>query len=206
MPAIPTPPPDASGGFLLISYTMGSDTHRMRLHVAPFNYATGTRWNYNPTVGGGTEVTPFDTFNAFAAQLKNWIKTTDAIHLQSLYQIDSGVPVERFGWTQPNDVAGVDTGAIPTDAKRAAFYSFNFKSVNGGRAKVVIIGGAVAGAAPTHAVDRFSTLGASSSLNLVNYLASAACGAVCHDGAKFSNTGDISYGINRKLRRKYGFS
>lgn len=205
MPAIPTPPPDASGGYLIMEYTQGTDTHRMRLHVAPFNFPAATQFNYNPVVGAGVEVNVTDTFDAFGAVFKAWIKTTDSLNLLSVFQIVGGVPVERFGFAQPPPIAGTDVAALPVNQGRAGYVSFNFKSVLGGRAKVVIIGGANAGAVAENPKLSFAGAGGITGA-IISYLVSTNSAARCHDGNKFAAVGDVSYGISEKLRRRYGFS
>jgi len=188
-----------------MEYTAGTDVHRLRLHVAPFNYPAATQFNYNPTVGGGTEVDVMDTFSNFGGVWAPLYKTTDSIALLSVFQIVAGVPVERFGWAQPSPVSGSSTGTVAADQRRAAFISYNFKSALGGRAKVVFLGPIQSAGDAIEARIPIDAL--SGDLDAIaTYLESADCGAVCHDGNKFADAGRVTFGFNKKLRRNYNFA
>jgi hypothetical protein len=205
MPTIPTPKPDASGGFLILQYTTPTDSHRLRIHIAPFNYDSGTRWDYNPVVGSGAEGDIFDTFDNLAAVLAPMVPTTAAITLLSVFQMVSGSPVERFGYTAPSAVAGTYGGAAPTDQNRAAQTNYNFATTAGGRAKVAIAGGLAVGAATLPTIITASTGGTAIERALVGYVSSANTGIRGHDGAQLNPSAHRTTALNKRLRRKYGF-
>lgn len=205
MPPIPAPPADASGGFIVMQYTTATDTHRQRLHVAPFNYPAVPQFVYNPVVGAGVETTPMATFTAYANVWKPAYGADVSLSMLALFQIVGGVPVERFGWTVPAAVAGTSGGAESTDQRRAGFISYNFKSMIGGRARVVLLNVTATAGYYESAKAQFSALGGSAAA-FIAYLTSANTGAVCHDGQKFANVGNLTYGLNEKLRRRYGFT
>ena len=72
MPAYPTPPPDNSGGYMVLTYTNGIDTHRAKIHVAPFSATPVGGSNdrhYSPALGG-VEVGILDTLADYLQFMK----------------------------------------------------------------------------------------------------------------------------------------
>lgn len=192
---IPTPPPPGAnnGGFVIISYSNGQRTHRLRFHVAPFVAATGT---YN--AAQGTETSVSQTVSALMGIIKAYYAASWTLHWAALYQYQGGVPVQLPLTANVADVAGTSAGAATTTIE--SFYSLNWRSTLLGRARVFFIepaGWTLTGASYRTAAD--SAFGA-----LITYLAGANTGVVAHDGGRLPSPAHFTSGLNKKLRRKAG--
>lgn len=208
MPAVPTPPVDASGGIMVVQYTNGTDTHRARIHVPSFNYGSGTNWVYNPVVGSGVEAQISDTFAALCAVLKPAYNTAWTFSLLAVAQIVGGIPVQRFGWPIPATVAGTYAGSSPlTNQQRAGQTSFNGKTLLGGRNRLTLIGCNYYASSLNNA-PYVPSSGVDSVGDAIRaYLSNANTAIVGHDGAKLSAYGPrITFCVNKRLRRRYGYA
>lgn len=187
---------------MVITYTNGTDTHRMRQHVRAFD-ATGTYL----APGAGTPTTVMADFTGLATKLAALYPATWTFSLTSLFQNNGdGTFTEIFGWTAPAPIVGTEAGGSYTDQDRALEAIFNFRDGHGGRARCVLIatgfvgpvsipltvGGAGAGTAPQQLVDYLT--------NPVK------TNIVSHGGHQSQSPARVTVSINRRLRRHYGFS
>lgn len=203
MVAIPSPPLDNSGGYMVLKYTNGTDVHRMRVHVRPFG-SDGTFTA--PSASGNATV--MAEFTAYANMLKAFFHTSWTFSLDAIYQRNAdNTFTELFGWASPATVAGTNTNALASDQIRALMAQFNFRDGFGGRARIVLIGqtaitnvGQAAGIVGGNpAGDMFA--------KLVDYLSTATkTNIVSHNGHVLQNNPHITYAVNRRLRRHYGFA
>ena len=194
---IPLPPPDASGGYMIIKYTNGTITHRMRVHVLPFDKTSATLAYITPPAGGDAGVTA--TFTALVAKFLNFYKTTWTFSLDAVFQIVSGSPVEVFGWTAPSNQTGASGLA---EGIAEAYQAFHFRSTAGGRAQVFLY--SVAAWAYAAAASVTANSAGSDSQKLVALMTGATTGIVAHDGHALTAPAHVTYGLNRKLRRRVG--
>jgi hypothetical protein len=199
---IPVPPQDNSGGYVVLKYSSGTTTHRWRFHVAPFNAdSTGTYI----TVPSGFETSVTDTFNQLAFRLKPDVPTAFTITLDAVYQVVSHVPFQVFTITSPAGVAGTSgTAAGPTES----FKSYNFRSSGGLRFRFFRFsfpGWAYAAATTITGAD------STSEPQLVYYLTqnlptgtARKTQIVAHDGTALNGPAHVTFGTNKKLRRRAG--
>lgn len=204
MPGIPTPPPDLSGGYMITTYTNGTDTHRQRFHLRPFTPAAAF-------------VSPFDTVHATvpaewtalynlikALTFSNWTFSLTSIFLNN----GDGTFTELFGWTPPTPIAGTVAGSSGTDQARAMEQIFNFRDGFGGRMRVIMVGQVVAinGAVPQ--VISGAPAGTNNQ-QLVDYLTNQSpvkSNVVSHGGHALQSPARETFCVNRRLRRHYGFA
>lgn len=200
---IPTPPVDNSGGYMVIKYSNGTDTHRMRVHVRPMN-PDGTfsapSATSNPSVGA--------EFSAFVALLQPFFPTNWTFSLDAVYTIGAGgVPQQLFGFTPPAQVNGTSTQAQPVDQNRAVESIMNFKDGYGGRARIILIGLSLyqlANAAPS--VKGGSPTG-DPWQKIVDYVSTASkSNIVSRNGHVLQSPAHLTFTVNRRLRRHYGFA
>jgi hypothetical protein len=197
------PPPDASGGYILIKYANATDSHKMRVHVAPFllNGWTGAvqggasvDYPYTGTQGSGTEPTIAATFAALVAELKASYNNAWTFSLDSLYQVVNGEPT--LVPVPPNPTPVVGSGPTATGIiDRYTEQILNFRTNSGHRARLVMI--ALGGA---------STLGAAMIPNtnpIVGYLTGAVTAIRAHDGSTLLAPAHATYAQNRRLRRHF---
>lgn len=200
---IPTPPPDSSGGYLLLKYSNGTRTHLHRVHVAIFNLpASGATNDYTYSGAGshGTELTVNATFAAYGAQWKNFYTSAFTLSVAGLFQMQSGVPVQVFPTPSPAAIPGVNTGSACPYPEAEEVISF--RTQNGHRDRIILI---------EPATFQFATPGvfaANSGGNINQQLVAYVTGAgvtsrLAHDGSYPMSPATISYAYNRKLRRKY---
>lgn len=194
--SIPTPPLDNSGGIMMLKVTNGSKTHRMRVHVLAFNDdATGTY--VVPPAGGDASVTA--TWSALQTPIKALYTAAWTLSLDALFHIVAHAPVETFAVATPNPVVGTSVGAESTIQE--GFACYNFRTALGGRMRLFLFGeaGWTARAPYVVASGDATTTGA-----LALALTAATSAVVAHDGAKPVLPSRVTYGMNKKLRRKYG--
>lgn len=195
---VPTPPPDNSGGYFIIKVTNGSVTHRMRFHVLPFNAdATGTY--VTPPAGGDASVqaTAAAMIAAFKPEWRNtWTLSADAIY----QNVPPGPPIEYFGWTPPTPQVGTSAGS--SDPPVESFVSFNYKTAGGHRARVFEL-------TPTNwsynpAYSQAATGGNADKAVVVAAMTATTTGVVGHDNTRLLAPAKVTYGVNKKLRRRAG--
>lgn len=219
--AVPQAPADASGGFMTIQANNGTDTHRLRVHLLPFSLTSfvvsGTpetygdddghhNYAYVPNTPAGAEMGVSDTFAALCAKLAPIYATTWTFELLNLYQNNSNVLTEVFPTPVVTPVPGSEAGSsTPTGIARAVEAILNMKSTGGGRARVVITAWDQ-NAAATVPANMSSTSGPTAWAALISYLSGANTGVVARDGHKLANAAHVTYVINRRLRRKYGYA
>lgn len=200
--AIPTPPADLSGGFILIKYTNGTVSHRMRFHVAPFNAdATGSY----VTVAGGQEASVQATATNIMNRLKPDFNTAWTMSLDAVFQNVSGTPIENFTVTAPATVAGTSASAAgPTES----FRSYNFRTGGGHRMRFFRFQEAAWAYGPASTVVGADT---TSIPQLVLYLSGGSptgtpttTQIVGHDGTRVTNSAHLTFGENKRLRRRVG--
>jgi hypothetical protein len=194
----PTPPPDNSGGFIVIKYSNGTYTHRMRLHVLSFNAdATGTY--AAPPAGGDASVTA--TATNVINTIKPWWPGDWTLSLDAVYANPAvgGTPVQVFTVTGAVSSAGTGAGTVPS---AEAYGVFNFRTLNGHRARFFVfqqLGLGLPYAGIFRATDAASTPQA-----FVALLSSNTTAVVGHDGSKLAPSAHYVTGLNKRLRRRYG--
>lgn len=220
MPAIPTPPPDNSGGFMIIQQTNGTDTHRMRIHVLPFSktaFIVGGStpsvstddgnhdYAYTPDRPAGMEAGVSDTFQAYINKIKYRFATSWTFTLLSLYQNVAGVLVEVFPTPIPTAIVGTSGGGTPTGVARCYEETWSFRTAGGNKANLRFLG-LQNGAVPSTPMTVAGNSAGSADQQLVAYLNGSATGIVAHDGQKIGNVAHQTSCQNRRLRRHYGFA
>lgn len=202
----PTPPPDLSGGFMTLIYSNGQDSHRIRIHVLPFNATpvggTNDR-NYSP-VPLGTEHSLQATFTGFSSVWSNFFDNTWTIQVLNLYQMQSGVPVELFPPPVFSAVTGVGASAT-VGIERALEVIFSGKTSGGKAMRIILIGaGGYSAAVPSSVTGNAA---GTPEQKMVAYLTSVNTAIVGHDGNIFaSNPARRLVPVNRRLRRHYGYA
>jgi hypothetical protein len=220
---IPLAPADLSGGFMTINYNATStDVHRMRVHLAPFSlsqFVTGSpetitsvddgkhNFAYNPVLPGvGSENGVNDTFQAFCNLLRPFYPTLTSFSLLNLYQMQSGQPVEIFPTPAPTPIAGSSGAAAPVGQPRAGEIIYNFRTVGGHKARLILIGPASDWSDATPYTVTPTSGGDAAQQALIAYLSGGATGIVGHDGSKLNASAHVTQVVNRRLRRRMGFS
>jgi hypothetical protein len=206
---------------MTIEYTNGTDTHRHRIHVLPFeldHYNNGGsrsstdvdghhNYAYTPfRTGVGFECGINDTFGAYMAKYALLIGTTWTAHLLSLHQVIADVATEVFPTPTPTPVAGLGTGADGVGQFRAFEVNYNFKSSNGGRGRITVMNPNAGNIEAVETVLSGSGGDGVRDYGLVAYVSGDPTGVVCHDGHKFQASCRKTTGFNRRLRRHYGFA
>lgn len=207
MANIPQTRPDQSGGFMLVRYSDGTHTHRTRYHLQDFN-VNGTDLVYS-VPGNQTETDVQATFTALAGVLRPFYNTGWNFSLDAVYRNTGPDPnragynlfVELFGYTVPNSILGSGATATPATSQ-AGMLVYNFHTLQGGRARSILIGAAGWNANNAGTVQAAS--GGAIDQQLVAYLSGAATGIVGHDGAKLAPVCRFTSPYNRRLRRRYG--
>lgn len=196
--AVPTPPPDASGGFMVIKYSNGTYTHRMRVHVAPFN-ADATGSYVAPPAGQEASVQA--TAGAFISTIKSNWPAVWTFSLDAVYRVSGGSVSQTFAITPPANQTG--TNPNPDNPLPETYWCANLRTVNGGRFRLFLL--QVAGITPGKPIIATSTTPAGSTLaTLVNYLTGTTTGVRGHDGTAVTGSAKVVYGLNRRIRRRVG--
>lgn len=199
---IPTPPPDNSGGYFIIQYTNGQDLHKARLHVRDF-------------AADGSFTSPSSTAQpnvpAEAAKYMDMIKyhwgAGFVLSLDSIHQKQGdGTFTELFGWTAPATRAGTNGSGLTTDQERASMGIWNFRDSFGGRMRLAFIG--VSGFnAMSVPVIVSGAAGGTDDQKLVDYLTTASkTNIVSRNGHVVENPARVTFCINARLRRHYGYA
>ena len=200
----PTPPPDASGRFMIIRYFNATDTHRMRIHLSPFSLTgwTGAQqagatvdYGYAGGTPAPTEGTVAATFAALVNTFKSGYHTGWTFLLDQLYQVVSGVPTLVPVPPNPTQIIGTNASA-PSTLDRYTATVYNFRTTSGHRARVEYIGatGAATGTAASLTAAH----------PVAGYLGGAATGVRAHDGTPLLLPCHQTYPQLKKLRRKMG--
>lgn len=208
MPPIPTPPPDASGGFLVIKYSNGSKTHFMRVHINQFGFSNPANpaiphdQSYN-SAATGQEAMVSATYNALCGFLAPFYPTAWQFSLSALYQIVAGSnnPTQVAQPPAVGVVNGSSTGAETNFPEVESIY--NFKTVGGRRARIVLVGNNNAAPGSVPATVAANASGGMDN-KLVAYLTGSATQIVGHDGTQLIAPAHGTYPYNRRLRRHYG--
>lgn len=217
----PQAPPDNSGGFMVISGTNGTDTHRHRIHVLPFNtnkfiVGGGTPsvdtddgnhdYAYTPDRPAGQEAGITDTFAAYVAAYAWFYPSTWTFTLSALYQRQNdGTVKEVFPLPTPTAIHGAASNAGPVGMQRCLEYVLNFRTSAGNKARIVLIGQtAFANDVPAIIVPHTPTIAPDD--GIVKYVSSGATAVVAHDGQKFAPSAHRTTCYNRRLRRHYGYA
>lgn len=217
--AVPTPPADQSGGYMILGLTNGTDTHRMKVHVLPFsltNFVVGGvagasddgnhDYAYTGSRPAGSEMGITDTFAALAAMVKGYYHSNWTITLVSLYQMQSGIPVEIFPTPTPTPVAGSSSAADAAGQYRALQVNYNFRTSGGHRARIVLTGSDQSSLQTPFQQVPLTGTGSNRDSNFVAYLTGANTAVVGHDGQKLQPPAHVTFVVNRRLRRHYGFA
>lgn len=200
---IPTPPVDLAGGILVLKYTDGTSTHRMRVHVNAFNDdATGT---YVVTAGG-LETSLQETFANLAYLLaQGLLKSTFTITQDAQYHISGGVATQTFVPQPGASVAGALSG---TAGRPETFECFSMRTVGGHRMRQFVFQtnnwafAAAANYAPSNSL--FAPAWAYYLTGNNPTGTSGKSQVVGHDGTAATGNVRVTFGLNKKLRRKAG--
>lgn len=226
---IPLPPVDASGGYMIVSYNVSNDRHKLRFHVLPFSTAlfgvtvAGVEtiqpgddgrhnYAYQPATPAGAEIGVLDTFHAYITLIAAFFRPGTTFSLSALYQVNPGPPVTitPIGATPVATPISGSAAAGPDQAGqlRALEIIYNMKTSGGGKARIALMEPPVNGAL-NPPVTLTSAGGGNASAQegpLLTYLSGANTAVVGHDGHKLLNFATQTSVINRKLRRKYGYA
>lgn len=206
---------------MVVSYTNGTDTHRHRVHVLPFStnkfiVGGGTPsvdvddgshdYAYVPDRPAGQEAGITDTFQAYVNAVAWFFANTWTFTLSALYQKgNDGVIREIFPLPQPAAIHGTGSNASPIGINRALEYILNFRTAQGGKARICLIGQSAYGMdVPAIIVPHTPTVEPSD--GIVKYVSGAATAVVAHDGQKLAASAHRTTVINRRLRRHYGYA
>lgn len=198
---IPTPPPDASGGYMLFEFTDGTRSHKHKVHVAPFSTSTGLY-----TSPGGSETSPTDTAGAYLDHVKNMYNSNWSLIEQELWQrtgtpsiftimgftlasgrTGAGTPQPNQDDYAPRQITAITATAVPNEKLKLIYLSVDQLGL--GATPVVTSGPATGGTA-------FDALAA--------YLISTNCMIRAHNGQKPVGATRYVRCLNHRLRRKYG--
>lgn len=184
----------------MYEYTNNTLIHRGRVHVQPFDPAS---FAYVPTVGGGTEVHPMDTFAALAGHLKHLYTSAWSFRLVGVYHNVSGTMTELFGWSDPGPVVG-DGTATSNPRLDECGVIFNYKSTGGGRARISLWSPSVAGAGLTPYTINHSSSANVWDTGLLSYLIAADTAVCARDSNPIIDFCHVTFPVSSRLRRKYG--
>lgn len=195
---IPAPATDLSGGFLVVKYSGGGVSHKLRLHVCQFSASTGLPY----AAGGlGTETDLLTTFSNFAARWAPFVNTGWAITLDAVFNLTSNVLSEVYNWTPPAQVSGTNTNA-PTRPEN--FFCYNFRTSGGRKARIFLLSQPGWGYNAPFAIASSTTAGANEAL--VAYLTGSLTQVVGRDNTKLLAPARATTGINARLRRRGGYA
>lgn len=196
--AVPTPPLDNAGGMFVAKVSNGATAHRMRFHTLAFNDdATGSY--VVPPAGGDAGVAA--TFTAMANVIRELYNNLWTITLDAAYHIVAHNPVETFAVTPPAGVVGTLAGAA--GSFQEAFVSFNFRTALGGRMRFFLLGTPGWGYnVPIIIVPAT----ASTYADIAKAATATTSGVLAHDGNKPILPCRVTWGVNKRLRRRAGDS
>jgi hypothetical protein len=199
---IPTPPPDNSGGYILIKAQGGGQTHRMRFHVSPFTNDNLGTYNAIPT---GAETNVQATAANLMSLMKAFFNNTWVLSLDAVFRNVGGVISQYFGVTAPAPVACTNVAAAGLAEE---FLCWNFRSASGGRFRFFMFGTA------NWAYTAPLTIAPANTNNptiLVSYLTGGTPTGIttttqvrAHDGAVLVAPAHQTLGVNRRIRRRVG--
>lgn len=216
-----TPPVAASGGFMILSVTNGTDTHKMKAHVLAFD---PTQYNTAGAIGGtdtdghhnyayapevrpaGSEFGINDTFAAYAAIIKAAWNNSWTISLAALYRTVAGVSTLVPVTPTPTPVVGTSPNGAATGQARAAETTLSFRTAFGGKLRVCLIGANYCAPNQLPAIVTSSTGATAVEQAIVGYLSGANTAIVGHDNGKAASVAHAAFAINRRLRRHYGYA
>ena len=216
-----TPPVAASGGYMVIQYTNGTDTHHMKIHVLPFSLTAfivggGTPsvavddgnhdYAYTPDRPAGMEAGISDTFQAFVNVLKGAWHTDWVFSLSALYQTVAGVSTQVPVTPKVAPISGSSPNGDAVGQSRAAQETLSFRTAHGGRARIALIGYNHISASLTPFIATPTTGISAVEQAIVGYVSGSATGIVGHDNGKLNAQAHVAFCINRRLRRHYGYA
>lgn len=197
----PTPPPDNSGGYFILTYTntVNGDAHRMRVHVRPLN-SDATYSSPSATVEPGVP----QTFTNLATFLKPFYSTNWTFSLTAIFKNNGdGTFTELFGWTAPASVAGTSAAAYVQPGERASQQTFTMQDAFGGRLKMILLGREQSSGTNPPVIYGGSPTG-DANQKLVDYLSTASkTNIVSRNGHIAQSPARAVYGMNRRLRRHF---
>lgn len=131
---------DLSGGFFILRYANNQDSHKMRVHVAPFTNSSGTLLYSTPPSGLFSDADPTVTAAGLIALLQPFYTADWTFSLDSLWQMVSGQPQEVF--PIPSIAAQVGTGVqlAGTVYSRASQITLTTRDTAGSPFKLVLLG------------------------------------------------------------------
>lgn len=198
----PVPPADHSGGYMIIKYSDGADTHRMRLHVRDFD-AGGVYTS--PTAGSPGTV--MADFTAFAPLLQVFYGADWVISLDSIWKNNGdGTFTQIVGYTPPATFTGTHAGTEPNDQTRAAETILNFRDGFGGRMRVILIGSTGTGVYSPKNILGGNPTGTAYEKIIDHLSVASKSNIVSHNGHVVQSPASLTQCVNRRLRRHYGFA
>lgn len=199
---IPSPPPDNSGGYIITTYTNGTDTHKSRMHVKAFG-GDGTYL----TPGAGTPTTVQADWTGLFTQVAAFYNNAWQFTLTSLFLNNmDGTFTEQFGWTVPTVIAGSGANPTATDQSRAQEEIFNFKDGHGGRGRLILIATGAQSAVQVPSLVGGSPTGTTAQ-KIVDYLTNPVkTNMVSRNGHQYQSPARFTVAINKRLRRHYGYA
>jgi|SRR5579864_3820965 len=193
MPDVWDPPIDASGGFVILKYSNGAQSHKQRLHIASFDPATQLY-----TAPRGAEHAVVDTLANYFAVWKLFYTAAWTIVVDSLWRVVGGVHSPVF---PPPAIAGVaGTHAGPEANSFATELVATIPTTFGGKFKLFLIAPAATGAGSKVI---WTSASAAPAGNLMAYLSGADTELEGHDGHQPTNYASVTAAENRRLRRHY---
>lgn len=199
----PTPPPDNSGGYFILTYanSVTGDSHRMRVHVRPLNSDA----SYS-SPSATTELTVPATFTNLANFLKPYYSGNWTFSLTAVFKNNGdGTFTELFGWTAPATVAGTAAASYGQPGERASQQTMQMQDAFGGRLKLILLGReGSSGTVPPSFIG--GNPAGDTNAKLVDYLSTASkTNIVSRNGHVAQSPMHNVFGMNRRLRRHYKF-
>lgn len=212
--SIPTPPADNSGGFFVIKYTNGLDTHRMRHHFGPVTRGAtgpngGALFSYvTPPTESGASATVQDDMTKLMNAVAGFLSTAWTLSVDALWTIQAQngqvIESEEFGWDRPNPVTSTSGTPATSALQRAGEFVFSTRTSQGGRYRLIIIGSGNWAANTTGSITTAHVGDANINFNLAGIVCGPTTGLVAHDGYKPQLPLHLTAPYNSRLRRKYG--
>lgn len=198
---IPASPSDKSGGYILFEFTNGSQLHKHKVHVDPFDASTGLY-----TSPGGAELSPHDTAAAYLQAIKALYNTSWSLFAQEVWR-RSGTPsvFTIDGHSLPAGISGIGTpGAGQPEYVPFQLTLIMSTSIPNEKLRLIYLGQDQVGIGST-AFSSTGSGGAVAELDTITaYLLSTACMVRAHNGDKPRGAARITRCLNHRLRRKAG--
>lgn len=196
--SIPTPPTDQSGGFFVVRISSTRGTHRMRFHVDVFNADNANMAYTAPAAGQEPDV--LTTVGNVVAAIKPAYNNAWTFTLDSIWQSVPAAPAQSL--PQFTQFAPQTGTAASASNILESFVCFSFRTVRGGRARFFLIDSNAWSYGAKAVLTAAQAPGWEG--GLITEMTSANTAVRGHDGSKLVQPSTVTYGLNKRLRRKAG--